>query len=452
MASPRRLSHRRMMPEPMHLAEKSRPAPSSAPPHAVATGSHADARPAIAVFTNCYPKTSHSFIRNEILALERQGFDVLRITVRPTTEALVDPGDVTEASRTSALLARGGALLAPALLSNMIRHPRRFLAALRTAISESGRSAGLLRSLIYFAEACRLADILRDADIRHFHVHFGTNPAAVARLTKRLCGASYSLTVHGPDEFDAPVPLMLAEKIADAAFVVGVSSFGRSQLMRWSSPAHWPRIAVVRCGVAHSFASAADDDAAPAQSNTLVCVARLSAQKGIALLIEAAGILAQTDDFTLRIVGDGELRESIAAQIAASGLESHVVLAGLLDSHGVRRELAQARAMVLPSFAEGLPVVLMEAMALRRPVIATMIAGIPELVDARCGWLVPAGSAPALADAMRKALRADPETVIAMGKNGWRRVTQDHDIDRNAALLAGLLRDAIADLPAQPPR
>jgi glycosyltransferase involved in cell wall biosynthesis len=123
-----------------------------------------------------------------------------------------------------------------------------------------------------------------------------------------------------------------------------------------------------------------------------------------------------------------------------------VGITGWASSSDVAGYIADSRALVLPSFAEGLPVVIMEAFALKRPVISTYVAGIPELVENGVnGWLVPAGSAEALADAMRQALAASPEKLARMGRAGYERVTQNHDIRKEAAKLADLYREAIAE-------
>ncbi len=392
------------------------------------------------MFTNAYPAISHTFIRNEILALERQGIRVSRITIRASFHGGIDASDADEAERTTALLGRGLAGLAMATLRRLVTSPRRFLQAFGLTLREPQRAAGALRNLAYFIEACRLAEILQGMRVDHVHAHFGTNPAAIARLASRLTGVGYSITVHGPDEFDAPRQLHLRQKIADARFVVAISDFGRSQLMRWSSPVDWPKIAVVRCGVADRFRQPADDKGL--RSRTFVCVARLSAQKGLSVLVEAASILAREQRFVVRVIGDGELRADLERQIAGSGADGFVELVGWRDAEGVRAALLEARALVLPSFAEGLPIVLMEALALGRPVVSTTIAGIPELVDDRNGWTVRPGSAEALAAAMRAALNASPDDLRAMSAIGQERVRRYHDLDVNAAQLASLLRDA----------
>lgn len=390
----------------------------------------------VAYLVNVYPKVSHSFIRTEIAALERLGLNVSRFTIRRTPESFSDDEDRREAERTTALLDGNWGALLRAVLRSVLRRPRRTLSALRQSLRSSGRS---VRALAYFAEAAALAERMEYRNIRHVHVHFGTNPVAVARLAAQLSSITYSFTAHGPDEFDAPLAFDLSGKIAEAAFVAGVSSFGRSQLMRWSSPRHWDRIQVVRCAVAPHFLRDGAADGSGLATNHLTCVARLSAQKGLPLLVAAAARIADTHDFVIDVIGDGDGRAALEEQIERLGLTGRVRLLGWRSSDDVRKALAASRAMVLPSFAEGLPVVLMEALALGRPVIATSIAGIPELVDRANGWVVPAGSVDALAAAMKDVLEAPPEQLSAMGQVGRQRVLAMHDPDSNARHLAGLL-------------
>jgi glycosyltransferase involved in cell wall biosynthesis len=209
--------------------------------------------------------------------------------------------------------------------------------------------------------------------------------------------------------------------------------------MRWSDPAHWDRIEVVRCAVAPHFLQVGALNTTGLATRHLTCVARLSAQKGLPLLLLAAARIAETHDFVIDVIGDGEGRAVLEEQIDRLGLTERVRLLGWRASDDVRAALSASRAMVLASFAEGLPVVLMEALALGRPVIATAIAGIPELVDQRNGWLVPAGSVEALAEAMKAVLDAPQEQLAQMGQVGRERVLAMHDPDGNARHLAGLL-------------
>ena len=368
---------------------------------------------------------------------------MLRFSVRAANRnELPDSRDQAEFDRTEVLFDASKIRLVVGLLKRVIMKPIQFVYAARIAFSGAGMSfAETIRRIAYLAEASLLADRLNSENIEHLHAHFGTNPAMVARLARKLGGPPYSFTVHGPDEFDRPVELGLAGKIADAAFCVGISSFGASQLMRWSDVAHWPRIHVVRCGVDKGFIDTKDDIPITSEPQ-LLCVARLSAQKGLPLLIDAAAMLKnQGREFHLTLIGDGEMRADIETKIARHGLQKHVTITGWASADEVRRHITASRVMVLPSFAEGLPVVIMEALALNRPVIASVIAGTPELVDAACGWLIPAGSVDALASAMTEALDAPVAKLQAMGAEGRSRVLAHHDSRKNGRQLLELIID-----------
>ncbi|MDX3899199.1 MAG: glycosyltransferase [Sphingobium sp.] len=395
----------------------------------------------LAYLVNVYPKISHSFIHSEIAALERAGLTVDRFTVRRSPDASPDAEEQAEAARTTALLDGNFQGLAAGVVQRLIARPRRTLSTLAWAVRARG-GHGIVRTLAYFMEAAALARDLERRSVKHVHVHFGTNSVAVARLAARLSSITYSFTAHGPDEFDAPLALDLRGKIAEAAFVVGVSHYGRGQLLRWADLADWGKVHVVRCAVARHFLADVEDAAGLAEAPRLrlVCVARLSAQKGLPLLIEAVARIPRETAFTLDIIGDGEDRKILEAHIARLGVGDRIGLLGWCAPEQVQRELRSATALVLPSFAEGLPVVLMEALAVGRPVIATAVAGIPELVDDRNGWLIPCGSVEALASAMIAALEADPESLRTMGAAGRARVAAMHDPDRNAGTLASLLR------------
>jgi glycosyltransferase involved in cell wall biosynthesis len=328
-----------------------------------------------------------------------------------------------------------GALLGASIILSISR-PGKSASALAVAYRLAGPGVRQkIRHLAYWLEAAWLVRRMEQLKIDHLHAHFGTNPAAVAAIARAWGGPTFSFTVHGPDEFDAPVLLGLAAKIEASNLVAAISSYGRSQLMRWSSPAHWDKIEVIRCGIDAGFLDAKAEPV-PIDSTDFVCVARLSAQKGLPLLIAACDRLRTAgEQFSLTIIGDGEMRAALEVEIAQRKLGDRVSLVGVRTSAEIREHLLSARAFVLPSFAEGLPVVIMEALALSRPVITTAIAGIPELVDNQCGWLIPAGSEDALVDAMGEALRSSAEELSAKGAVGRERVRQLHDANRNAATL-----------------
>ncbi|MBO0369471.1 glycosyltransferase family 4 protein [Pseudomonas putida] len=395
----------------------------------------------IAYFINQYPKVSHSFIRREILALERQGIEVQRIALRGWDGELQDSDDIAERSKTRYVLEDGVKGLLKPLLEVLRAQPRRFFSALWLAL-RMGRRAD--RSwpyhLIYLAEACRVVQWLQAFGAEHVHAHFGTNSTEVVMLANALGGPPYSFTVHGPEEFDKPQFLHIDEKVRRAAFVAAVSSYGRSQLYRWVAHAHWNKVKVVHCGLEAAF-HAGPPVPVPAVPR-LVCVGRLCEQKGQLLLLEAAQKLAaQGTAFELVLAGDGEMRAEIETLIARHGLQGQVRITGWISSGQVREELLAARALVLPSFAEGLPVVIMEAMALRRPVLTTYVAGIPELVrPGENGWLFPAGAVQELAAAMADCFGQPDEVLQRMGDAAHQRVLERHDIDTEVAKLASYFR------------
>lgn len=403
----------------------------------------------IAYLVNQYPKVSHSFIRREILALERQGFDVQRIAVRGWDGELVDAEDLRERDRTRYVLQDGMACLLMAGLRMLAASPVRFFQALGLAL-KMGRRADRPWPfhLIYLAEACRIVPWLRRFGARHLHAHFGTNSAEVAMLAAALGGPPYSFTVHGPEEFDKPEFLRIEEKVRRSAFVVAISSYGRSQLFRWIRYADWSKVHVVHCGLEPVFHAvpAVPIPAAP----RVVCVGRLCEQKGQLLLVSAVSRLARKGvAIELVLAGDGEMRVELETLIARCKLQDKVRITGWISSDQVREEILSARALVLPSFAEGLPVVIMEAMALRRPVLSTYVAGIPELVrQGENGWLFPAGDVDALAAVLERFLVTPAAMLESMGEAGYQRVLERHSVDIEAAKLARLFRAGQVETPA----
>ncbi|MDD2046712.1 glycosyltransferase [Pseudomonas putida] len=395
----------------------------------------------IAYFINQYPKVSHSFIRREILALERQGIEIQRIALRGWDAELQDAEDLSERDKTRYVLQDGIKGLLVPLLQVLRSRPRQFCSALWLALRMGLRAdRPWPYHLVYLAEACRVVQWLQAFGAEHVHAHFGTNSTEVVMLANALGGPTYSFTVHGPEEFDKPQFLYLGEKVRRAAFVAAVSSYGRSQLYRWVAHEHWAKVKVVHCGLERMFHEV-PAVVAPSVPR-LVCVGRLCEQKGQLLLLEAARLLAaQSVLFEIVLAGDGEMRADIEALIVRHDLQEQVRITGWISSAQVRDEILAARALVLPSFAEGLPVVIMEAMALRRPVLTTYVAGIPELVrQGENGWLFPAGAVEELAAAMADCLAQPVDTLQRMGEAAYQRVLQRHDIDNEAARLAGYFK------------
>ncbi|NJR69436.1 MAG: glycosyltransferase family 4 protein [Synechococcales cyanobacterium CRU_2_2] len=394
---------------------------------------------------NQYPKVSHSFIRREIAGIEACGIPVSRYSVRSCAAELVDPQDHQEFVQTQILLEQDRIAFINAFFRTAVGHPRRWLRTLALAVRLGlDCDQGLLKHLAYFVESCLLLCWCQQDEIQHLHVHFGTNSATLALLCYSQGGPSYSLTIHGPEEFDRAANLALDRKVASAAFVIAVSSFGRSQLYRLCPYKDWGKIQVVHCGVDRQFLQ--EPQGSVPDSTRLVCVGRLCEQKGQALLIEAMGRLKRADiPAELVLVGDGPMRRELEEMIERQELCDRITISGWASSDAVRELILSSRALVLPSFAEGLPVVLMEALGLGRPVLSTYIAGIPELVEPGVnGWLVPAGSIEALTEGLRALLQTSPEQLQRMGLAGYAATSQKHDAYDEAKSLARLFAQTCA--------
>ena len=396
----------------------------------------------IAYFTNIYPAVSHTFIRREICALETLGISIVRFAIKPGPD-LVDDEDKAEMARTRFLVGASTVELLRCCGTTLLTQPLAAISAIRQALRLGWRSeAGVLRHLAYVVEAAMLAQWCRRDGLEHIHVHFGTNAAAIALLAKEFGDISYSFTAHGPDEFEKAPLLSLGKKLDRATFAVCVSSFGRSQYMRWSPPGLWSKIAVVHCGLDRAFF---DRPVLPPPANMrLVCVGRLDARKAQLLLVAAARrLLEEGTRCEIVIVGDGTMRPIIEEAIRQAGVQEMVILIGSASGDRVKAEIEAARALVLPSFSENMPVVLMEAMALGRPVISTYIAGIPELVKpGKTGWLVPAGDEVALTQAMREALAAPVERLAMMGEAARCHILDQHEALKEAKKLKHLLEQS----------
>jgi glycosyltransferase involved in cell wall biosynthesis len=392
----------------------------------------------VAYFTNQYPAVSHTFIRREIRAIEALGVTVFRYALRPG-ENLVDTKDQEEEKNTRYILGTGPGEIFRCCVTMLLTRPLAAGQAILQTVKIGWRSdRGILRHFVYVAEAAVLAYWCRRDSIQHLHAHFGTNSAAIAMLAWRFSGIPYSFTAHGPDEFEKAERLSLDVKLEHATFAVCVSSFGRSQLMRWSRPDQWPKIAVVHCGVDSPFFD--NPTQSVPMSPRLVCVGRLSDQKAQIVLVRAVHHLHKAGvHCNIVLAGDGPMRPHVEEAIRHAGLERQITITGWVSGERVKAEISAARCLVLPSFSENMPVVIMEAMALGRPVISTYVAGIPELVQpGRTGWLVPAGDEIALAYAMREALEAPVAQLTAMGAAGRLQVIEHHDTMKEALKLKAL--------------
>lgn len=402
----------------------------------------------VGYLTGEYPKISHTFIQREIAALRARGIEIATFSIRkPSPGDLVGDEERKEFLTTFYVLngARDPVALIGAHLWLLWEVPKRYFGALKLAISIGGPGARAnLYQIFYFVEAGYLAHVLRRKGVRHLHNHFASSSCTVAMLASELSGIPFSFTAHGPSEFLQASRWALNEKVSRAAFAVCISNFCRSQLMFFSAFADWHKLHIVHCGIEpgrYRARNPADTGSRRAVENAvrLLFIGRLAAAKGCPVLIEAlARALEAGAAVNLKIVGDGPDRRALESRVASLGLEHVVHFTGYQSQSAVAEHLAAADIFVLASFAEGVPVVLMEAMASSLPVIATQIAGIPELVeDGISGYLVPPGDPVALSERIAE-LAADPGLRLRMAEKGRKKVEKEFNCQRSAEQLAEL--------------
>ncbi|MEM0928210.1 MAG: glycosyltransferase [Pseudomonadota bacterium] len=392
---------------------------------------------------NTYPVTSGTFIRREIEALEARGVEVKRFAVRRWTQDLVDPRDQAEQEKTEYLLTGDANRLITSFLKELASNPGGVLRAGKALFELMKGSGDFVRPVAYLLEATHLKQRCAKERVAHLHCHFSTNAPAVAMLSRLMGGPSYSFTAHGPDEFVAPEQHCYDLKVEHAAFAIAITHYARMQIIRWSGIEHRDKVHVARCGLNLSEFEPSD---VPANASELICVGRLCPQKGQALIPDAiAPLVSEFPELKVVLVGDGESRPLIESEIERLGLAGHIELTGWMANREVLARLRKARALLLPSFAEGLPIVIMESLALGRPALSTYIAGIPELLDSGCGWIVPASSVDHLREAIRDVMMASPVQLSRLGQEGRKRIEERHDIRLLAARLEELFRASLSE-------
>jgi glycosyltransferase involved in cell wall biosynthesis len=394
----------------------------------------------IAYLNTQYPSLSHTFIEREVRAVRALGIEVHTFSIRQPRE-MDQLSDVHAAAvaNTYYILARPSELLG-AFLWSLVCHPFCIAAAIASSqrLSPPGIRARL-RHLIYVAEAAKLACEMGKRGLRHVHVHMANNGAAVAKLATVIdCRLSYSLSIHGSAEFFHVDSWCLKAKVEGAMFVRCISEFCRSQVMAWASPNVWHRLHIVHCGVDGAvFRPRAAHDSGPLR---ILTVGRLDPIKGYPLLLQAcAKLLDRGVEWTLDMVGDGPMRESLVQQAHELNLADRIKFSGAVGQDDIQRHFDQADVMVVCSFMEGIPVVLMEAMAKALAVIATSVGGIPELIDQNVnGILVTPGSVDALADALEE-LAKDRVKMGTMGEAARRKIIRDFDAAQSGRQMVELL-------------
>lgn len=403
----------------------------------------------LAYLVSQYPATSHTFIRREVEALRAKGVRLETFSIRRPSEAERSaPVDRREFDRTWYVLPPSPARVVRAHVSQITRRPLAYVKTLRKAMKHRvpGARAAVWAGF-HFAEAVTLAHELERRGVDHLHNHFANSGANVGFLASQLLGIDWSLTLHGISEFDYPAGQLLPEKIAAAAFVACVTHFGRAQAMRMVDPAEWDKLFVARCGVdLDNFRSQepAGPVAIPPKHTPfrIVTVGRMSPEKGHIGLLEAFAQVRKHVECELRIVGDGPDRKRVEQRAVELGVANDVSFAGRVPSAQVMAELLLADAFAMSSFMEGLPVVIMEALAMGVPVIAPAVAGIPELVvHGETGLLFAPSDWAELAERMQT-VAANPATAKQMADRGRARVEEEFAIKTAIEPLLQRFEDA----------
>ena len=393
-----------------------------------------------------YPAQSHTFVLREVLALRRRGVDVRVVSVRecdrPMTALSADEAE--EAKRTFSVIGAGSVHALLANIRVLCRHPIGYLRGLLHAWTLSrGTPSLLMMYTFYFLEAVVAGDYFEQQRVTHIHTHFSST---VLLVLARIFRIRYSLTAHGSGEFVDVVGFHLAEKVAGAVFVATVGQYGMSQVMNASDPAHWHKVVVLPLGVdVDAFLPRRTLERDLNQPFRLLSVGRLAAPKGYPIVIEALVLLRERGrNVRLTLVGDGPERATLEKLIAHHDLGDCVQLAGACNHDRLVGYYESGDAFVLSSFLEGVPVVLMEAMAMELPCVATWITGIPEIIEKDVeGLLVPPASASAIADAVER-LIGDPEGARRLGTAARRKVLVRYHLERNVERLAEEFRRRLA--------
>ena len=392
----------------------------------------------IAYFTNTYPRATDTFIRREVLGLRQRGVDVRTFSVRRAgTEHEVDPEVREEQRNTNYLLPVGPVRLIGANLSAFFSAPGRYAAALALALKTRRPGVrGLALQIAYFQEAVVLASALRRQRITHVHNHLGDTSGTVTLLVSALTRVGYSITIHGPHIFFDPTHWALREKVRHSRFIACISHYCQSQLMLFSDQADWSRLETIRCGV--DVERFRYSEVRP-KANKLLYTGRLAVEKGLPVLFESLRTLADKGyEFELTLIGDGPDRPALERLGRSMGISDRLIFAGYAGQDRVLACLRQSDIFVLPSFAEGVPVSLMEAMACGVPVLATYVGGVAELVQSeQTGLLVPPADSVALSDAIARYLD-DFELRQKVSRLGRQMVVSSFNLQTEVDKLAQL--------------
>ena len=400
----------------------------------------------IAYLVSRYPAISHTFILREVIGLRQYGIDIQVASINPCDRpsGLLTEQEKSESARTFYVKSAGISGVVRTQWRTFVSTPRSYLRSLFFALALGGADVRRIAlSFFYFVEAVLIGDWMRAGGLHHLHVHFATPAATVGMILTKLAPITMSMTVHGPDEFYEVGAYYLTQKIETCKFVCAIGQFARSQLMKVSRVSEWHKLLISPLGV--------DTEQFPPRplflppgTFEILCIGRLTDAKGQHVLLEATALLrSHGRAVRVRFVGDGPDRRSLEQQSSNLGLASDVTFEGAVNQDHIRAFYERAGVFALASFAEGIPIVLMEAMSMEVPCVSTWITGIPELIrNGIDGLLVAPGDAEALASAIAE-LMDDAELRRSLGVAGRLRVKDKFDLTRNLARLAGIFHQQL---------
>ena len=376
--------------------------------------------------------------------MKARGFNIgVYATRRCPQEQLLCASDVQEYDQTQSILPINPLAFIAINIKLFIQSPTKYLSTL--LIASNHRLPGLKNlawSFLQFFEAILLADMLKKDNVEHLHVHFGNAGANICYFAARYLQLSWSMTLHGTSCFDYPSGQLLEEKIEHCTFANCISYFGLSQAFRQSNPDHWHKLFVTRCGIEPSVVNEVFSNKQVKKSDTinLIFVGRLSPEKGVNIIIQALSeVVKEINNIKLTIVGDGPRKAFLESEVEQYNLGNHIAFIGAVPEREVFDRMGECDMLVLSSFMEGIPMVLMEAMALELPVVAPRVAGIPELViDNENGLLFDPANADQLSEKIIM-LAKDSKLRIKLGKEGRKKVLNEYSINKAVEKLSSKL-------------
>jgi len=391
----------------------------------------------VAYLASEYPGISHTFIFREIKTLRELGFQVETASIRRVAHLdRMTSEEKSDARQTLYIKSSSPWHVIRSHASLMGKGFKAYLAMFAQAISFSSKAPfSLFKAVAYFIEAGILLEWMHKNSLDHVHVHFANPAATVAMIASCFGTTSFSLSVHGPDIFYNVDTALLAGKVIRAERVRCISHYCRSQLMRLLPHEMWSKLDIVRCGIDSAKFSPRPDPGNGIPE--ILCVGRLVPAKGQHILLSACGILKMRDiPFSLTFVGDGEDRPSLENLARQLEIEKEITFTGAVGQDEVLQYYSRADVFAIASFAEGVPVVLMEAMAMEIASLSTNITGIPELIDhLENGFLTLPSDVDGLADALQELLM-NRELRRSIGVKGREKVMKQYDLTVNCQKMA----------------